>query len=98
MDDVGPFATWIVSGATPFVPEDAPLLATDAPRVVRERAPDLAAAFDARGLGLPPRIDRVYDPGRAARELGWRARFGWRDVLATFDAGVAEVLPPIARR
>lgn len=97
-DDVAPLATWIVSGATPFLPEDAPLLAADAPRVVRERAPDLAAAFDARGLRLPPRIDRVYAPSRAARELGWRSRYGWRDVLATLDAGVAEVLPPIARR
>jgi UDP-glucose 4-epimerase len=80
-------STFVISGATPFVPEDAPGLWHDAPAVLRQRAPGLVSAFAQRGWALPPRIDRVYDPGRALRELGWSAQFGWRNVLAETNQG-----------
>lgn len=73
---------FVVSGATPFLPEDVTSLWHDAPAVLRQRVPALVAAFTQRGWDLPLRIDRVYDPGRALRELGWRAQQGWQAVLA----------------
>ena len=86
--------TFVVSGATPFRREDAALLATDAAAAIRRRAPALAEAFAVRGWPLPASIDRVYDPARAIAELGWRPRHGFEAVLAAWDAGSPEVLPP----
>lgn len=83
---------YVVSAATPFLPEDADVLMREAPSVIRRRAPDMAAAFSARGWALPQAIDRVYDSGLIQRELGWRPVHGWRSVLAQLDAGSAEVL------
>jgi hypothetical protein len=64
----GPERIWVVSGATPFQPADLPVLAEDAPAIVRLRAPELAAAYDARGWLLPNTIDRVYVSARATRD------------------------------
>ena len=86
--------TWNISGATPFVPDDAAPLAADAPPVVRMRAPALAADFAARAWELPPSIDRVYDASRATRELGWTPRYDYREVLAQLDRASGEVLLP----
>lgn len=85
---------WIISGATPFERSDLPALATDAPSVLRARAPELVAAYEARGWPLPSTIDRVYDSSRARRELGWQPHHGFAAVLAMFDDEISEVLPP----
>jgi nucleoside-diphosphate-sugar epimerase len=90
----GPHATWIVSSSPPFERGDVEALWHDAPAVLARRAPDLVAAFATRCWPLPRRIDRVYDPSAALRELNWRARFGFDDVLAQFDAGSREILAP----
>ncbi|GAP35956.1 UDP-glucose 4-epimerase [Piscinibacter sakaiensis] len=90
----GQVRCFVVSGATPFLPEDAPALWQDAAAVLRQRAPDLVAAFAARGWALPARIDRVYDPARARAVLGWAPRHGWDAVLRALDACSSEVLPP----
>lgn len=74
--------TFVISGATPFLPEDCARLWHDAAAVLRLRAPDLLHAFAERAWPLPQRIDRVYDPGRAARELGWQTLHGWASVVA----------------
>lgn len=87
------FARFIISGAAPFLPEDCDALAHDAPAVIGKRAPGLAKAFAARGWALPATIDRVYDPGRATRDLGWEPRWGWEEVLAQADRNDLEVLP-----
>jgi hypothetical protein len=89
-----PHHTWVISGATPFESGDLPALGADAPAVLRIRAPALVAAFEARGWKLPAVIDRVYSPGCAVTQLGWRPRFGFEDVLAACDRGDPEVLPP----
>lgn len=85
---------WIISGATPFERSDLPALATDAPSVLRARAPELVAAYEARGWPLPSTIDRVYDSSRARRELGWQPHHGFAAMLAMFDDEIGEVLPP----
>ena len=87
------FARFILSGATPFTRQDCEGLAKDAPAIIRERAPDLAAAFAQRGWELPRTIDRVYSPDAAARQLGWQPRWGWEEVLAQADRDDLEVLP-----
>lgn len=84
----------VISGATPFEPADAARLFSDAPLVIRRRAPALAEAFERRGWPLPPSIDRVYVSARARQALGWQPRFGFDEVLRALDAGAPEVLPP----
>ena len=91
-----PHHTWVISGATPFLPSDLPTLASDAPAVLRARAPELVAAYRARGWQLPPSIDRVYVAARAMRDLEWQPRHGFESVLTTLEQESAEVLPPRA--
>jgi UDP-glucose 4-epimerase len=88
------FRRYVISGATPFRREDAEQLFDDAAGVIHNRAPRLAEAFARRGWSLPDSIDRVCDPGLAMKELGWRPRFGFEEVLKMLDEGSSEVLPP----
>jgi nucleoside-diphosphate-sugar epimerase len=88
------FHTFIISGATPFVPGDCRELLESAPTVLRHRAPGLVAEFEHRGWELPNSIDRVYSSHKAVRELGWNPQFGYAEVLAEFDRRSSEVLPP----
>jgi UDP-glucose 4-epimerase len=88
------FHCWVLSSSTPFERGDTAELAEDAPSVLRARAPALVEAFALRGWPLPRAIDRVYDPSRAMRELGWRPRHGFDEVLLAFDRQDGEVLPP----
>jgi UDP-glucose 4-epimerase len=87
------FQRFIVSGATPFTPADCEGLAVDASAVLRERVPNLVRAFEQRGWKLPASIDRIYAPTLAERQLGWRARYGFEEVLAQVDCRSLEVLP-----
>jgi nucleoside-diphosphate-sugar epimerase len=66
---------FIVSGRSPFHPEDSEELLRDAPAVIRRTLPQAEAWFAGRGWTLPRRIDRVYDIGRAERLLGYRPLF-----------------------
>jgi nucleoside-diphosphate-sugar epimerase len=86
-----PWRLFVLSGATPFMPEDCAALWRDAPAVLAQRAPALVPAFAQRGWPLPPRIDRVYDPAWAQQVLGWQPRYGFDEVLRQLDAGAPEV-------
>ncbi len=86
------FDTFIISGYTPFMREDAEALFSDATAVLQSRAPALVEAFAQRGWALPTSIDRVYDAGKAWREMGWKTQFGFEEVLAQADALSPEVL------
>lgn len=88
------YRTFVISGATPFLPEDVAELGSDATRTLARRAPELVDAFARRGWTLPATIDRVYSPARAASELGWRSVHGFAEVLAELDRRSSEVLPP----
>jgi nucleoside-diphosphate-sugar epimerase len=88
-----PFQVFVVSAATPFLMEDRSALASDAPSVIRLRAPDVAAAFEKRGWRLPKTIDRVYFSGKARRLLGFTPKYGFAEVLAQLDNGSMETLP-----
>ncbi len=72
----GPPATYVISGATPFLTEDCGPLSADAPEVIERRCPRLIARMAAAGWPVPKAIDRVYDCRLARDELGYRPRFG----------------------
>lgn len=88
------FRNHLVSGATPFKPNDTAELFADAPAVLARRAPGLVAAFAQRGWPLPRSIDRVYDSRRAMAQLHWHPRYGFAEVLAELDRGAPQVLSP----
>jgi nucleoside-diphosphate-sugar epimerase len=91
------FGRYIISGTTPFSPEDLPDLRRDAPLAARRRVPDYEAEYARRGWKMVPRIDRVYVNERARRELGWRPRYDFRLLIERLRAG-EDVRSPLARK
>jgi UDP-glucose 4-epimerase len=63
--------TFNIAGRYPFTRADCVALHQDAAGVIAERAPEVAAAFHARGWPLPQRIDRVYDSSAATNAFGY---------------------------
>ncbi|MEJ2647505.1 MAG: NAD(P)-dependent oxidoreductase [Sedimentisphaerales bacterium] len=88
------FRLFVVSHPTPFTRADLEALWSDAPSVIRHRAPGLAHSMETRGWHLPQSIDRVYCSDRARTELSWRARYDYSEVLRALDQGSPTVLPP----
>ena len=88
------FRRYVVSGKTPFLPQDKDLLLNSASEVIEMRCPELAKAFRRRKWQLPSSIDRVYSPARASHELNWEPKYGFEEVLAQLDRRSLEVLPP----
>ena len=86
------FYRYIISGVTPFLPEDIDALKNAAHDVLQARCPALVRCFAQREWPLPDTIDRVYDSALAQRELGWRPIYGWQKVIAQLDRGEAQVL------
>jgi len=81
------FGTYIVSAPPPFSPDDAEALLDDAPAVIDRYFPDAAELYARAGWRLPEHVDRVYDPGRAERELGFRARTDFAALLQALRDG-----------
>jgi nucleoside-diphosphate-sugar epimerase len=81
------FDTFILSAPPPFVEADAEELVRDAPAVIARYFPEAPRLYAERGWTLPPYIDRVYDPSRAERRLGFRCRTDFRTVLEALAAG-----------
>lgn len=88
-----PYDVFVISGSTPFLPEDCEELIHDAPVVIRKRHPELAKEFDHQGWTLPQSIDRVYDATYAKQKLGWESNRDAFNVLKQVDEGDFEVLP-----
>lgn len=74
-----------ISGETPFLEEDCERLRADPAQVLRLRAPELVAEFSRRKWPLPESIDRVYVVDKAKALLGYKARFGFRELLDEMD-------------
>jgi len=83
------FSRYIVSATTPFTRDDLPLLAHDAPSVVRRLFPECEAFYAARQWKLFPHIDRVYVNKRAMTELGWTPKYDFAFALKCLHAGQA---------
>lgn len=75
------FDTFIVSAMPPFSRADCAELIRDAPAVVARHFPDFPAIYARLGWTMFESIDRVYDPSRAARRLGFVCRTGFREML-----------------
>jgi UDP-glucose 4-epimerase len=75
------FDTFIISSMTPFSPSDGRDLIVDAPAVVARYFPDYRKLYEQRGWTMFDSIDRVYDAGKAARQLGFVCKTGFREVL-----------------
>ncbi|KZK78379.1 UDP-glucose 4-epimerase [Pseudovibrio sp. W64] len=85
-DDGNDFGRVIISGQTPFLPEDAEELKTDAPAVIARRSPAIVKLFQSQGWTLPRSIDRVYDPSYAKQELNWESKHDSFDFTAMHNA------------
>ena len=81
------FDTFILSAPPPFVPEDCEALIRDAPAVIARYFPQAPRLYAERGWTLPPYIDRIYDPSRAERRLGFRCRTDFGGVLEALATG-----------
>jgi UDP-glucose 4-epimerase len=81
------FGRYVISATTPFTRDDLAELHRDAPSVVRRIQPEYERIYAARGWKMLPAIDRVYDNGRARRELGWSPTYDFRRALARLSAG-----------
>lgn len=75
------FDTFIISALTPFSRRDCRELLVDAPGVVARYFPHYRELYDRRGWTMFASIDRVYDAGKAARELGFVCRTGFAEIL-----------------
>lgn len=78
---------YVVSGPTPFRREDGVLRELnggDAEGVLRAAVPGVGEVFEGKGWSFLGRVDRVYDSGKAVRELGWEPEY-------TFEKAVARV-------
>ena len=79
-DAGGSFERFILSGKTPFHPEDVEELKVDAPAVITRRAPAIVELFQSHGWTLPRSINRVYDPAYAKQVLNWQTRWDSFDI------------------
>jgi nucleoside-diphosphate-sugar epimerase len=84
--DLG-FGLYIVSAPPPFAEADSEALIEDAPAAIARHFPQAAGLYARMGWRLPGHIDRVYDPSRAERELGFRARTDFAALLRAIEEG-----------
>jgi UDP-glucose 4-epimerase len=85
------FGLYIFSAPPPFSRDEAEELIRDASAVIARHFPDASALYARAGWRLPQSIDRVYDPTRAERLLGFRCRTDFAAILASMRRG--EQLP-----
>lgn len=78
---------FVLSAKPPFLRAEAAELSRDARTVIARHFPDAAQLYARQGWVLPERIERVYDPAKAERLLGWRARTDFAIVLDALRRG-----------
>ncbi|MBR1125715.1 NAD(P)-dependent oxidoreductase [Bradyrhizobium lablabi] len=83
------FEVFVISAPPPFVRSDAEALKADAASVVARYFPQAASLYAQRGWQLPASISRVYDPAKAERLLGFRAKTDFAAVLQALRIGAS---------
>lgn len=81
------FQKFILSAPPAFDRSEAEALIEDAPAVIARHFPDAARLYAERGWVLPQHIDRVYDPSKAERLLGFRCATDFAAILAALETG-----------
>src|SRR5258707_5360282 len=81
------FGRYIVSATTPFSRDDLQELRTNADGVLRRRVPRCEHVYACRGWSMLPGIDRVYINDRARRDLDWRPRYDFANIIDPLHAG-----------
>jgi nucleoside-diphosphate-sugar epimerase len=81
------FETFVLSAPPPFAREECEELLHDAPTVVARHFPDAPDLYARKGWTLPASVDRVYDPSRAERLMGFRCRTDFRALLDALADG-----------
>ena len=87
------FGKYIVSATTPFEREDLADLRHHAAEVLRRRVPAYEAEYTRRGWRMFDGIDRVYVNEKARRELGWRPRYDFAQLIERLSRGEAAPSP-----
>jgi UDP-glucose 4-epimerase len=82
------FETFILSASPPFERSDATALIGDARAVIAHYHPEAAQLYAAKGWVFPDHIDRIYDPAKAERLLGWRAETDFAAILSALAKGM----------
>lgn len=90
------FGRYIITATTPFTVDDLPELNVNAPSVVARYFPNYDTVFATRGWKMFPKIDRVYVNERACKDLGWRPKYGFAEMLARVKSG-DDLRSPLAR-
>ncbi|MBE7177008.1 MAG: NAD(P)-dependent oxidoreductase [Mucilaginibacter polytrichastri] len=90
------FGRYIISGTSPFSPDDLDDLHADAPSVVRRYFPEYEILYSEKGWRMFPHIDRVYVNDKAREELGWQPHYDFAHVLKCLKTG-ADFVSPLAR-
>jgi UDP-glucose 4-epimerase len=81
------FGTFILSATPPFTPADCRGLMEDAPAVIARYFPEAASLYARAGWTFPASLDRVYDPSRAERRLGFRCKTDFAVILRAMECG-----------
>lgn len=81
------FETFILAAPTPFSKDEEAELVADAPAAIARHFPDAPRLYAEAGWKLPRSIDRVYDPSRAERLLGFRCRTDFAAILDALARG-----------
>ena len=85
------FERFVLSAPPPFAKADAEELVRDAPAVIARYFPEAAGLYERQAWVLPAHIDRVYDPAKAERLLGFRCSTDFGSILQALAKG--EALP-----
>ena len=79
--------TFILSAPPPFERAERAELVRDAPSTIARRFPHVEEIYRQRGWVLPEIIERVYDPAKAERLLGFRCKTDFAAILSALEEG-----------
>ena len=79
--------TFLLSAPPPFDRSEAAELMRDAPAVIARKFPEVEEVYRRQGWVLPERIERVYDPSKAERLLGFRCKTDFAAILSALADG-----------
>lgn len=86
MKDLGCEA-FILSAPPAFDKSESAELMIDAKAAIQRKYPNVTKLYDKNGWVLPERIERVYDPSKAERLLGFRPKTDFQSILDALQTG-----------